>query len=185
MKRIALILVLALCITITFSLSSPWYSPVPDSTKGVVFPASLVMIEDEAFAGTALESVGLPGTVTMIGERAFANNRGLKVILIPESVSYIGETAFDGVSGLLIRGAEDSYAAHWAKTHDFAFVSAEASPPGAERTGKLLGNILSFLPLLCLFPADVLRLRRKTADTLRSMRPQDRPELHPIDYRFP
>lgn len=186
MKRNALILVLALCIAITFSLSSPRYFPEPDSAKGFVLPASLVMIGNEAFAGTAMESVDLPGTVTMIGERAFADNRGLKEILIPASVSYIGETAFDGVSGLLIRGAEDSYAAHWAKTHDFAFVSAEASQAGTEKTGKQFrGNVFSILPLLCIFPADVLRLRRRIADALRSMRPQDRPELHPIDYRFP
>ena len=186
MKNNALILVLALCIAITFSLSSPRYFPEPDSTDDFVLPASLVMIENEAFAGTAMKNVVLPGAVTTIGERAFADNRGLNEVLIPESVSYIGETAFDGVSGLIIRGAEASYAARWAKAHGFAFVSAEASQAGAEKTGKQFrGNVFSFLPLICIFPADVLRLRRRIADALRSMRPQDRPELHPIDYRFP
>lgn len=47
-----------------------------------------------AFAGSALQSIVLPATVTSIGEGAFAGCRNLTAVDIPASVTSIGDCAF-------------------------------------------------------------------------------------------
>ena len=61
-----------------------------------VLPASLQVIEDEAFEGTALQSVELPESVTAIGNRAFADNDDLIIIRLPSSLQSIGDGILDG-----------------------------------------------------------------------------------------
>lgn len=187
MKKIALLLTLLFCICICVFPSSLLQEKTGDSSSFTfVLPASLVTIWDEAFGSTAAETVILPDSLVVIGERAFADNLNLKEITIPESVNYIGDQAFEGVFGLTIRGAEDSYAARWAQAHDIAFSTAETALNWIEAPGKRLCNsFIAALNCLCVCPAVSLRRRRRILDMWRSMRPQDRAELYPIDYRFP
>ena len=159
-----------------------------ESVKESVFtlPALLEKIEDEAFEGTAAKTVILPGELEEIGERTFAQSRTLKTIQIPESVIFIGEHAFEGVSNLTIQGIEGSYAARWAREHKFSFVQNETSLSQIEKVGKVLKNsAFALLMLSCVNPDTSLWRRRRTEILEKSMRPQDRPELYPIDYVFP
>ena len=60
----------------------------------VVFPDSLIMIEEGAFEGcTGLESVVLPEGIVSIGDEAFLGAY-LKDIYLPDSIEYIGNYAF-------------------------------------------------------------------------------------------
>ncbi len=61
-----------------------------------VLPASLQVIEDEAFEGTALQSVELPESVVEIGDRAFANNDDMIIIRLPNSIQHIGDDVLAG-----------------------------------------------------------------------------------------
>jgi len=187
MKKLALLLALLFSISIWFS-SASLLREYPEDNTGLtfVFPASLVLIEDEAFESTAVQTLVLSEPLCQIGERAFADSPNLKTVTIPESVVYIGEHAFDGVSDLTICGEKGSYAAQWAEKHDVAFVPAETAACWVRMIVRLFGgSFFVFLPLCCIDSGAMLRLRRKAADIRKSMRPQDRPELYPIDYRFP
>jgi len=187
MKKLALILALLFSISIWFSSASLlWDDPPEDMSLAFVLPTSLVMIEDEAFVATAAQTVLLTDSLSEIGDRAFADSPSLKIVIIPGSVVYIGEHAFDGISDLTIRGEKGSYAAKWAQEHNIAFVPSMTAAHWIRTLVKLFGgSFFAFLPFCCADPRVLLRLRRKAADVWRSMRPQDRPELYPIDYRFP
>lgn len=84
-------------------------------------PASLQIIEDEAFEGTALVSVELPESVERIGERAFADIPTLLHAKIPEKTSAIAGTAFAGSAKLTLTGAPGSYARAWARENGVPF----------------------------------------------------------------
>ena len=85
------------------------------SSAGFNLPASLQVIEDEAFEGTAIVSVDLPETVESIGERAFADIPTLRSVRIPEMTKEIARTAFSGSSNVTITAAPNSYARTWAR----------------------------------------------------------------------
>lgn len=86
------------------------------------FPLSVTIIEDEAFAGTSITSIALPETVTMIGDRAFANIYSLRSIRIPQTVTSIAKTAFVGSDHVIISAVSDSYAQKWANENKVPFV---------------------------------------------------------------
>lgn len=186
MKRLALLLALLIMLLACFQmLSYPAVSAKTNGENRYILPASLRTIEDAAFEGTAVQSVILSDHVASIGERAFAYST-LRTILIPSSVSHMEDSAFDGVWGLVIRGAKDSYAARWAKEQDIAFVQSGTASALLEKLRELLsGNTLILLFLTCVCPDMFFRQRRRTTMWTRSMRPQDRVELYPIDYKFP
>lgn len=78
-------------------------------------PASLQIIEDEAFEGTSLFSVELPDSVVTIGERAFSNISTLRAVSIPDSVTYIARNTFTGSEDVTITASPGSYARTWAR----------------------------------------------------------------------
>ena len=83
MKKLILILT-AFLLTVSMTIA------MADS----ILPASLSMIEEEAFMGdSSLMSMIIPSGVTDIGARAFKDS-GLTSITIPEGVTGIGEEAF-------------------------------------------------------------------------------------------
>jgi len=79
----------------------------------VTLPASLTVIEKEAFLGTAMKYVKLAEGALRIEERAFADS-ALAVINLPESVEFIADDAFEGCDDLVIDAVEGSYAYRWA-----------------------------------------------------------------------
>ncbi len=93
----------------------------PESVPVFKLPASLKIIEDEAFEGTAIVSVDLPESVESIGDRAFAGIPGLRVVKIPEKTTYIAATAFAGSNHVMITGVPGSYARTWARENGVPF----------------------------------------------------------------
>ena len=188
MRKISIILVILLTLSI---ISLPFFDRADneelyDSFRSVL-PASLVVIEDQAFEGTVMKDAFLPETLTTIGERAFAGNQALRRIIIPKSVSYIGEHAIETVLNLTVYGEAGSYAAHWTWEHNYTFVRIDGGLVWINVLKKLIEIIRcsSILPLSFISKEDSMWKRKWATHPLLSMRPQDRIELYPIDYRFP
>ena len=186
MKKVsAFVLLMALLFSFSLILP-PTKNDVNETDFAFVLPKSLKIIEDEAFERIAAESISFSNSLLSIGERAFANNRYLKIVSIPESVKYIGDHAFDESKDLVIYGLANSYVAEWANEHDISFVSSENVPDySKERSKTHIAEICILLSFICCDPEMIQRLRKLANNAGRSMRPQDRPELNPIDYRFP
>ncbi len=86
-------------------------------------PASLRIINNEAFVGTAAEKISLPESTTVIGARAFADNSVLSAVYMQASVVSIGEDVFrDTAFDLVVFGENGSYAQEWADKHGIRFV---------------------------------------------------------------
>jgi hypothetical protein len=103
-------------------------------------------IGSEAFLScTHLQSLTIPGTVTLVGESAFENCSMLLIVSLPDSVETIGEQAFKG-SGLRVINLPDS---------DIA-LGKEAFAQSNLRTIKLPSKISS-LPAKLLYKCTKLR----------------------------
>lgn len=59
-----------------------------------VFPVGIKTIGSEAYSGTGISSLPIPGTVTEIGSGAFKSCRSLTSVSIPSSVTSLGDNAF-------------------------------------------------------------------------------------------
>lgn len=192
MKRLALLMALWICL-LPFVSSSALFQKNnyrlsdTDTEKSFSLPASLKEIGESAFEGTAVETVIIQTSTHTIGDRAFAEIRTLKAVYIPDSVSYIGTHAFEGNFNFELKGEEGSYAAEWARLHQVAFTQLKDSVTGLVlKLLKLLrGSILFSIGLPCMKRRLLLWQRKRTEIWEKSMRPQDRPELYPINYRFP
>ena len=93
--------------------------PVPagaEGTEGFTLPASLPVIEEEAFAGIDATTVVIPEGTESIGSRAFADCDALRYIVIPDGLSNIAEDTFDG-SLVIFVCSEGSSAAAYAENH--------------------------------------------------------------------
>ena len=189
MKKLALIAALWMSIVIQSAvIGLPFEVLGSDSETraGFVMPSSLTIIETEAFEGTAAVTVTLQNRTVSIGDGAFANAISLRSIYIPDSVEYIGKHAFDGVPNLTIRGEKDSYASAWARENNVAFIQEHTGISKLKDLRELLGrHFFLSVSLYCMIPSADFRRRKSTAYKEKSMRPQDRPELYPINYRFP
>lgn len=183
MKKLALIL--ALCLGVLCCLSAGFRPEKDAGDSTFQLPRALVTIEDEAFAGTSAQNVILPESLVSIGERAFADNRALHTVVIPRSVTAMGEHVFDGSPALTIQGEEGSYAESWAREHGIRFVQPNSMQAVMQRLQRLLKAGSLLLPFLCLPSDTLLKPRRRVHRRGRTMRPQERPELYPINYKFP
>lgn len=151
-----------------------------------IFPASLEIIENEAFAGTEAQTVTFQRGLQNIGEGAFQAAINLKEIYLPDSVEIIADSAFPKNEGLIVHGVKGSLAQYWADENGFDFVVDDIW------TDTQVSEKIHVEPLLSLFwiicPIDEKALSRSSERIkrfIKSMRPQDRPELYPINYRFP
>ena len=147
-------------------------------------PVSLLVIDDQAFWGTALEIVCFDRQLYHIGEKAFWNIDTLTEAYIAESTEYVGHDAFP--RGTVIHGVKGSYAQQWAEENGYRFVRDDIWSSGTFVKEHLLTLVL-LLPF-AVIPADADRYKKaysRFGIYVRSMRPQDRPELYPINYRFP
>ena len=92
-----------------------------ETTPSFKLPASLQVIEDSAFEGTAIVSVELPESVAYIGDYAFADIQTLLGIQIPDATTYIGKNAFAGSKQVTLTASSGSYARTWARENGLRF----------------------------------------------------------------
>ncbi len=102
---------------------------IADGTATVTVPATLggrpvTRIGDNAFAGSEIERINLPATVTVIGWFAFAGCHDLTAITLPASVERIDYGAFDGCPNLTVHAPAGSYAAGYAASFGIPCVDA-------------------------------------------------------------
>lgn len=186
MKQLSILMFLLILLSCFLLVLLPWKADKTNNDFVFILPESLVTIENEAFEGIAAESIVSSNSLSYIGERAFANGQYLKAVSVPDSIKYIGDQAFAGNSSLTIYGSANSYAADWAREHDIMFVSSANDVDYSEEFSKSrITGLCSVLSLTCCSPDIMQHLRKRIKNAERSMRPQDRPELNPIDYRFP
>lgn len=156
-----------------------------DAGATFVLPLAIQSIEDEAFSGTAVKTVILPEGLQSIGNHAF-EGRALRDVYIPPSAEYISESAFAQNRSIVIHGVEGSRAHGWAEEHQLPFVEENiwrffldhGNTGGVHEVGLAS-------PCQLVNPDQIGKIAPGTEEVHRSKRPQDRPELNPIDYRFP
>lgn len=186
MKKFFILITVFLVLGFAFfqrAMTNDYYGQFYGSPERItIFPRSLQIIENDAFAGTSLEKIKFEDSVIFIGDRAFQNVFTLQAVYIPENTAYIGPGAFSEAT--LICGKSGSYAQQWAEENGYSFKSDSA---WSNVSATLLFSLIFTLANLFIPGTDKqheYRFMRVKAH-LRNMRPQERCELYPINYRFP
>ena len=188
MKRWMSVLLIALSLFVFLPLNTAWAFDLSMGDNALfIFPASLEEIGEEAFAGTGVRSVMLDRRVIRIKTGAFDQTSNLNSVFIPSSVEYIGVQAFGTAEGIVIHGVPCSYAEDWTRQNNLPFVpdyvwrwfyfNARPGGPVIRPTETRESDLIDTDSL-------IRPMGRSDNDPI-SERPQDRPELNPIDYRFP
>lgn len=188
--------VICLAIYLAFFISSSLgeiiqakdYALIDDLDSDCTFPASLQIIMDDAFNGTNISSAVFNYGLTRIGEHAFSNNENLTDVYIPKTTEIVGNDAFP--HNTIIHGPKGSYIESWAKKNGFGFETGFIwlDVIVGERVQKrVYFKVLVFIlcSILLIDKEKMIRCLQWIIIFAKSMRPQDRPELYPVDYRFP
>ncbi len=150
------------------------------------FPNSLKEIGAEAFEGTAFRILIFQDGFLRLGENAFKGTDHLETAYFPRSTVCVASSAFTKSSIGQICGAEGSYVQKWAEENGVAFWCDNDWLTAPKRLHFSAEVLLAVFALLCLPPtSETKRIKQYLHSVSYSMRPQDRPELNPIDYRFP
>ena len=185
-KRIIIVLIILLAI-----LPSPFPTAFAGESEvrpqaAFVLPLSLKEIDEESFSGTAVKTVVFPKGFLYIGENAFRGALQLTDVYIPYTTRYIADSAFSETTGFTIHGVKGSYAQKWAQKHRVPFVEDDIWK-AIIRDGRILeaegpptGRYIAGVN-----PERIISSHERGEDEGKSKRPQERPELNPIDYRFP
>ena len=180
---IIILFLAASSLPVQFLLEKTQYSPAKTSLTAS-FPDSLCYIGDEAFSETSIEVALFNNDLQSIGSEAFLNANQLTDVYIPAGTEQIGSNAFP--EQVVIHGIEDSYAQTWALQNEHVFIEDDIW--NCESVFPSLRGSLILALLGTVLPADTCfleQIRTQIKKYIRSMRPQDRPELYPINYRFP
>lgn len=155
-------------------------------------PSFLEIIDEEAFENTALGKTLLPDSLRTVGRRAFADINSLSYVYVPERIEWISADAFEGNDEIVFLGVTGGNAECWAEENGYRFMPAEAIMPSG---GILAAKISSFAHWISMIQLLGLALTLKVAFAQKlhfrrigegkTMRPQERAELHAIAYRFP
>lgn len=191
MKRYSIYLTVCLFIAVVLQFIVPpflfdgpaWNGRLQEGTA--VFPNELVHVGNEAFEGTSFHTLVFQEDLLRVDDRAFSGMESLREAYFPRSTEYIADSAFSLSSLERLYGFEDSYVQEWAERHGMEFKQNDwASAPSNVRVAVEI--LLPLFGTVCI-PVDDNRkkIKRYIKMLVISMRPQDRPELHPIDYRFP
>ena len=86
----------------------PEASYVSQASHVLTLPASLTVLDAEAFYGTSAEKAVLPENCTTIGEKAFGHAANLKEINLPASLVSIADNAFEGCGTVFAHVSTDS-----------------------------------------------------------------------------
>ena len=184
-KRILAVLLMLLLIADPLPGTAQALAEGPVGRDVFALPANLKIIEKEAFEGTAARTVIFRTNLLEIGNRAFQRTRFLSAVYIPASVNMIADSAFPRGGDFTIYGIAGSSVQKWAKDRGIPFKVKDIWKTNAENNSenKSLSKaervVFSCDIQQNLFPDSITWADQK------SMRPQDRPELYPIDYRFP
>lgn len=188
-KRLIIFLILAVIMLQLFANPPPaegFDGQNNDRHGTALFPDSLTVIEDEAFEGTAFRTLVFKAGFLRIQDRVFSSMQSLRKAYFPSSVEYIADSAFSGSGLLSIGGYADTYVQQWAEQHDMQFNISDYWYTAPNKVQRLMEKLLSLFFILCLpVTEDARRIKRYIKKRVISMRPQDRVELNPIDYRFP
>ena len=170
----------------TLSLQGGPAFAAPDAAEktSFLFPAALEIIEDNAFVSTGASRLVFGGSLLSIGEGAFADTR-LADIFSPSAETLIAASAFPENQETTIHGAAGSPAQQWAGEHGLAFVPDGGTPGSVGGRASRGVTPASGLHAVIYDSSRPLRPLRGGRGSEISMRPQDRPELNPIDYKFP
>ena len=103
-------------------LAEPEVIPVFDG-KVMKLPAALRSVQRETFLNLPAECFVLPDGCLVIGEKAFADCKMLKLVEIPASVVAIADDAFEGCENVLIVTPEGSAAERYAQNHGILVTS--------------------------------------------------------------
>lgn len=190
MKQFNRIMAVTLMIVFLFSAVSSLsladlQQPVKTRQNTFLFPKSLVSVEEEAFVGTIPQTVVFHSGLKSIAPGAFAS-KTLTDAYIPLTADSIADSAFPLIPEFTIHGINGSYAQRWADKRQIAF-SADYSTAFAPRAGKriLQAGLKEESFYQAVDPDEDKSVSGETEGREISMRPQDRPELYPIDERFP
>lgn len=186
-KRLSVILSIAFMLLILSFLFAVYADDVGSGEDMVfVFPESIVEIEEGAFEGTSVKKIVFPNGLLSIGDNAFKDTVSLTDVYIPDTTEYISDSAFLNADGLVIYGIKGSYAEAWAQKSHIPFevcdiwnVIIENRQSNDFQRESVATYIKTENPDI-----SIAKHERDKAEK-ESGRPQDRPELNPIDYRFP
>lgn len=158
---------------------------IPAQESKFLFPASLKEIEEEAFADTAVKIAYFEKGLQSLGDNVFAGAMFLTDIYIPASTEHIGAQAIPQNMHLRIHGERNSYASKWAKKYHVSFAPRNIWGTSSADTRIIRTEKTYIAGVRPLKPEKENRLHARRADEGKSKRPQERPELNPIDYKFP
>ena len=187
-KRIVLCLLVSMMAALLLHLAALPSFQAENDTKteeaAAMFPSELQIIGEEAFKGTSFEEVVFRDNLTTIEDQAFDETDSLTAAYIPPSVEDIGASAFP--RAVTIHGVSGSYAEKWAEENKFDFTADDIWTDAQSAEGIHLERLFDLFWIVCL-PEEktLLRFSERIRRFFRSMRPQDRPELHSIRLRFP
>lgn len=181
-KSVAIVICFLVLICIQLTLSPITFGN--NYEKSATFPMSLQRIDNDAFSGTSFQTLAFQKGLLYIGEHAFWNCDIQIVVYVPESVIYIGDNAFP--ENAVVHGLRDSYAEEWARNNKYQFIEESIWP--IRRTPKRI-HAEWLLIWSCLIVPNYGGNKRALLKWAyifdKSMRPKDRSELPPIDYKFP
>ncbi len=151
-------------------------------------PASLRVIGEEAFEGTAAAALILEDQVTTVESRAFAGTDNLREVYIPGSVETLAGDAFDGAEDLTVYGIKGSAAEDWAARLGYRFVLRDIWTAVLLRTSHALVLLLLLFMPAAWAAGSRIRLRlNKTASAVEyiSFSYKKRAELFVRSLCFP
>ena len=186
MKKIMFFIMIAAIIVNCFPAAA-FAEILPESRDAVfLFSSNLKTVEEEAFSGTALKTAVFSEGFLHLDNRAFDNTSFFQNVYFPQTTLYIADTALPVGNDFSVHAEIESYAQTWAKAHGVKFIAVFLCDL-ALRDGYEL--------IICNLKKDFVYLKADCEKTIvyifeataadKSMRPQDRPELNPIDYKFP
>lgn len=178
-----LIIVVFLCFLLprqdTYGVEAPLFG-----NDASFFPNSLKSIENEAFMETAIEVAVFERQLAHIGSYAFWNAQTLKAVYIPPSTVSIGKMAFP--MDVVIYGNESSFAQRWALDNNFIFILDDIWKIHSYNERWHVAQLIVLVFALASIDNNNLEyLRKRHIEFKKSMRPQDRIEMYPINYKFP
>lgn len=185
-KLVALtVIFIAICVLAPFSAIGAQMTD-SGSEGAVIMPSSLIMVEDEAFEGVAVETIVFQRGLVSIGSNAFGNIEALKDVYIPDTTTFIADSAFSVTNDLKIHGVNSSNAEDWAGKHGIPFFVDDIwyAVPNSMKQHNIQVNLVYHYIATILLVVCFTVFKFGYYET-KSRKPQDRPELNPIDYCFP